>query len=459
MVATPSKEALKLFQDGCLALAVLESNGICMDVERINRTIDEVGVQIEDLTGELKTDEVWKTWKRRWGDKSNLSSRSQLASILFKEMGYESKHATKTGRDKVDVDALEGIDLPFVQKWIRVEKHKKLRSTYLVGIRREVCDGLLHPSFNLHLTRTYRGSCDSPNFQNIPIRDPEIGGMIRRCFIPRPGRVLVEVDYSALEFRIASCFWSDPAMIRYASDSTLDIHRDMAAECYKMPVEQVTKKPRFYAKNGFVFPELYGSYYCNVARELWNAIESAELTTADGVDLFKHLRRAGISELGACDSHDKPVKGTFEHHICQVEKRFNEKFPTWSRKKDEWLKLYQKRGWFRTMTGFVCAGVFSRNELYNYPVQGPAFHCLLWSLIQLVKQIKKRKMQTLVVGQIHDSILADVPEEELDDYLQMVKQIMTVDVRDHWAWIVAPLGVEAEVTRTNWFEKKAVEIK
>lgn len=247
-------------------------------------------------------------------------------------------------------------------------------------------------------------------------------------------------------------------MVEYASNPELDIHRDMASECFKMPVDQVTKKPRFYAKNGFVFPVLYGSYYCNVARELWSAIESAKLTTADGVDIFKHLRRVGISSLGSCDSRDKPVKGTFEHHICKVEKDFNEKFPTWSKRKEEWLKLYQKRGWFRTMTGFVCSGMFSRNELYNYPVQGPAFHCLLWSLTQLVKLIKKRNMATLVVGQIHDSILADVPEDELDEWLQLVKQVMTVDVRKYWPWIVTPLGVEAEVTRTNWFEKKAVDM-
>ena len=110
------------------------------------------------------------------------------------------------------------------------------------------------------------------------------------------------------------------------------------------------------------------------------------------------------------------------------------------------------------MTGFVCSGVFSRNQLYNLPVQGPAFHCLLWSLTQIVNRMKRDKMRSVVVGQIHDSIVADVHRDELDDYLQLVKQTMTVDVRKHWSWIVTPLIVEAEVAETNWYEKKAVEI-
>jgi DNA polymerase I-like protein with 3'-5' exonuclease and polymerase domains len=182
------------------------------------------------------------------------------------------------------------------------------------------------------------------------------------------------------------------------------------------------------------------------------------LETNQGVSLYQHLEEQGISELGACDSSIKPRKGTFEYHICEVEKEFNKKFPEWSTKKVKWLEQYRKRGWFQTMTGFVCAGVYSRNELYNYPVQGPAFHILLWSLIQLVKQLKKRKMKSLVVGQIHDSIVADVHRDELQEYLVMAKRIMTLDVREHFPWIVTPLGIEVEVAENNWFEKKAIEV-
>lgn len=458
MVPTATKDAHRLFREGSRALAIVETNGMRVDVDLMDRTIKEVGEKIAKLTAKLKTTEVWRIWKRRWGERSNLGSRSQLATVLFDVMGHEAKEKTETGRDRVDVKSLEKVDLPFVRHWVRVEKLKKLRSTYLVGIRREVVDGLLHPSFNLHLVRTYRSSCDSPNFQNIPIRDPEIGKLIRSCFVPRDGHVLVEIDYGALEFRIYSCWCGDKRMIEYASNSALDIHRDMAAECYLMSTKQVTKQARFYAKNQFVFPTLYGSYFCNTSRDLWGAIESANLETADGMPLYEHLSNQKIFERGRCNPKDSPEPHTFERHIQDVEKEFNKKFPEWSKWKDKWLEQYRKRGWFQTMTGFVCAGTYSRNELYNYPVQGPAFHCLLWSLTRLVQQLKTRKMKSLVVGQIHDSIVADVAKEELSDYLALAKQIMTIDVRKHWSWIVTPLVIEADVAEDNWFNKKPVEV-
>ncbi len=449
------RDAYRLFHEGCQALAVIESNGIRIDVDRLDRTIEETAEKIKGLKADLKKDEVWRIWRRRFGEKASLGSRQQLGKVLFDEMGHEAKSRTKKkGLAKVNEEVLTELDLDFTRNYRRMMKLDKLLGTYLKGLRSEVVDGLLHPVFNLHLARTFRSSSSNPNFQNVPIRDPEIGKLIRSCFIPRDGHVLVEVDFSALEFRVCACFWKCDAMGAYASDPTKDIHRDMAAECYML--DKVLKDVRFYAKNQFVFPELYGSYYVNCARNLWDAIDAGGLETAAGDPLKQHLFEEGIEELGECDSREKPKKGTFEKHIKKVEENFNEMFPQWSKRKHEWWKKYQERGRFRTMTGFECSGVMSRNDVYNYPIQGPAFHLLLWSLIRLVRQISKKKMKTKVVGQIHDSILADVPENELDDYLAMAKQIMTVDVRKHWKWVIVPLEIEAEVAKTNWYQKETV---
>jgi DNA polymerase I len=117
-----------------------------------------------------------------------------------------------------------------------------------------------------------------------------------------------------------------------------------------------------------------------------------------------------------------------------------------------------KRGGFKTLTGFWIEGVMGRNDVINYPVQGSAFHCLLWSLIRLQRELRWGKMRALIVGQIHDSIVADVPADELDDFLPLAKRIMTEEIRKHWKWIIVPLDIEAEVSESNWFEKKAVEI-
>ena len=452
-------DAYRLMHDGALALARVEEAGICVDVARLDETIRDVGERIEGLESEQKSDEVWSAWRRRFGAKANMGSRDQLTKVVYDELGHKPEGTTRLGkRAKADVESLSKIDLPFVRRFLEVEKLKKLRSTYLMGVLREVVNGLLHPSFNLHLVRTYRSSSDSPNFQNIPIRDEEVGAMIRRCFVPRPGHVLVEIDYKALEFRVCACHWRDEAMVRYASDPALDIHRDMAKELYLLDgrcSKDEMKRARFHAKNSFVFATLYGSYWRNTSRSLW---KNAVRLTAGGEPMQSWLEEQGIEGLGDQNSRKGSRPGTYGYHVESVERRFGERFPAWRDRKERWLELYRKRGWFKTMTGFVCSGVYSRNDLYNYPIQGPAFHCLLWSLIRLVRWLGKSGMRSRIVGQIHDSILADVHRDELADYVAEARRTMTEDIRSAWPWIITPLEVEVEVAEDNWFGKKVYEL-
>jgi len=441
-----TKDAYKLLHEGMLALARAEEVGMRIDVDLMDRTIEDTKVRIKDLNEALKDSEEWGMWRKRYGEKANLGSRTQLGKILFEVLNYTPLSKTKTGRGQVDVDCLSKIDTDFTRNYISAEKLKKLLSTYLVGIRREVCDGFLHPSFNLHLVRTYRSSSSNPNFQNIPIRDPEIGKLIRSCFVPRKGHTLVEIDYGALEFRICACFHRDKKMVDYACNPDLDIHRDMAAECYCLNKSQVTKQARFHAKNCFVFPTIYNSYYKNTARNLWNAIDESALKTVEGVSLRKHLKSKGIDFYN------------YEDHIKRVEEKFNKKFSTWSSHKETWWNNYIENGWFDLMTGFRMSGIYTRNQVANIPIQGPAFHCLLWSLIQMVKWLSKAKMKSHIIGQIHDSIVADVHNSELSDYLNKAKQVMTEGVREHWPWIITDLQIEAEASDVNWYEKKPIEI-
>jgi DNA polymerase-1 len=460
-------DGCRLMEEGCQALAVIEEAGMRIDMDRLDWTISETSQQIEQMMAEQKKDDVWRLWRRRFGEKASMGSRSQLAKILFSlekdgGLGFEHRGHTRLGKQaRMDEDVLEQIDHPFVKQFLKLEGLKKLRSTYLMGVRREVVDGLLHPSFNLHLVRTYRSSSDHPNFQNIPIRDKEIGKLIRSCFVPRPGHVLVESDYGSLEVRVSACYNHDPMLIEYINDPTKDMHRDMAAECYMIEPHEVSKEARFYAKNQFVFPEFYGSYFAQCAPNLWNAIGRYNLKTTDGQSLEDVLLAQGITSLGETFSHysgrieTKP--GTFMEHIRQVEEDFwGRRFKVYAKWKLDWFREYQRTGGFSMLTGFRVDGVYKRNDVINYPVQGSAFHCLLWSLIQLVKWLRRNRMKTVVVGQIHDSIVADVHEDELQDYLAMTRQIMLKDIRREWPWIIVPLEVEQEVAETNWFEKKKV---
>lgn len=471
---TPTlREAYDLLHSGAAALSQVEANGIRVDVKYLYRTIRETEGRIGKLEGELKGDEVYRTWRQRFGDRAKLGSREQLATVLFDVLGLpspgyteRSKQAGVKQRYRSDVEILSKVKLPFVRKFIELEKLRKVRGTYLEGIRRELVEGFIHPSFNLHLVQTYRSSSSDPNFQNLPIRDPVQGEIIRRCFIPRKGHLLVEVDFSGIEVRVAACYNKDPVLIKYIEDPTTDMHRDMAMELFLLGKEQVDKKTtRDWAKNRFVFPQFYGSVYFQCAPHLWevvwsqvrssdNRVSRVKLPDED-ITILKHLRRNGIVALGDCDPQGEPEPGTFVYHVREVERKFwGERFQVYTDWKNRWYNDYLKKGWFDLFTGFRCSGVYKRNEVLNYPIQGDASLCKLWSLIRLQKYLNKHRMKTKIIGEIHDSILADCPENEIHNYLSAAKRIMTVSLPKAWPWIIVPLDVEAEVAGTNWYEKK-----
>lgn len=453
-----TKDAYRLLHRGTLALSRAESAGIRVDVPYLESTLKNVTKQIQDSSRQLQNDEVWRTWRKRFGDKSNLTSRPQLAEVVFKCLGYPSVEKTEKGKDSTEPKAFRHVPLPFVKQYFRLAKLQKIKSTYLEGILAEVCDGYLHPSFSLHTTTSYRSSSQNPNFQNMPIRDREFGAMIRRAFIPRPGRRLVEVDFSGIEVKIAYCCHLDPTMRKYLLDPKSDMHADTAADLFMLPRDQIEKRPtRDWAKNRFVFPQFYGSVYFQCAPHLWEGIESEakDYRLPNGKLLTEHLKEKGVRELGACDPKRKPKPGTFEYHVREVERSFWERrFPIFTQWKERSYRDYCGRGWLDLKTGFRCEGVFKKNQVLNLPVQGPAFHCLLESFIQISDDIKERKMRSRLIGQIHDSALGDVPEREVQDYLSLAHEVMTKRIQRQWDWIVIPLETESEVCDGPWSEKR-----
>ncbi len=456
-----TNKGYKLLHDGCIALSQVEANGIKIDTKYVNKAIANTDRKIKRLTARMKEDKIFKLWRKQFGRKTNMGSGEQLGKILFSVLGFPCPARTKTKKPKVDVTTLSGIDLDFVRDFTQLGKLKKARTTYLQGILRETVDGFIHPFFNLNLVQTFRGSSDHPNFHNQPIKDPQIKKLVRRAFIARPNHRIVETDYSGAEICCATCYHKDPRMIAYIKDETKDLHRDMAMKCYMIPKEQVSWDARDTGKNMFVFPQFYGDYYIHCARSMWEALIHRHIKTTDGLSIIKHLKRMGIKSLGECDPDSDPLPGTFEKHVRGVEDKFwGEWFKVYGRWKEDWYYAYLKKGYFDTLTGFRIEGLYRRNEVINYPVQGSAFHWLLWSLIRIQKLLKKYKMRSLLVGQIHDSIVADVHKKEVRDYLSIVNQVMTIDVRKHWKWIIVPLSIEAEAAPVggSWYEKEEVKI-
>lgn len=456
------QEGYQLLHEGVQALSVVEHNGIRIDMPKMARTKEELGGKIRELRTQLEDSKVWRVWKRRYGAKSNLTSAVQLGDVLFGMLKFPVVQRTASGRPATDEVALQSIDDPWVRSYNRFKKYDKALGTFLRGIEKEVVGDRLHPVFNLHLVRTYRSSSDSPNFQNFPVRDKEIAKLIRSHFIPSQHCVLVENDFKGIEVSVSACYHHDQNFISYITTPGKDMHRDMAAQIYMLKPEEVSKDARYGAKNKFVFPQFYGDYYVACAKNLWDWIFKGKLTGPNGIPLQEHLAAKGIRRLGSCDPEQEPKKGTFEKHLQEVEDDFwNRRFMAYGQWRRDWYRSYLDKGYFDLHTGFRVHGSFKRNAVTNYPVQGSAFHCLLWTLTQVNKKLKKYKMRSLVVGQIHDSLIGDVRIDELRQYLEIVEETATVRLRKHFEWLVVPLEIEYEIAPSDgsWHDKKEVKFK
>jgi len=475
-----------LLHNGAIELAQLERNGVRVNLPYLEKTLTESKARIRELEEGMKKDPVWKTWVKRHGQNAKITAPQQLGDILYKDMGYTPTAWTaKTAhmleherRPKVDRAALEKIELPFVQDWLQAAKLRKAKG-FLESIQRETIEGWFHPMFNLHLASTFRSSSGrdkeedlserDTNFQNFPIRDGEMAELVRTCFIADDDDFAIgEFDYGVLEVRVGYCYHKDPTMKTYLLDPTTDMHRDTSMDCFILTRKELGgtakgmgKQIRYVAKNQMVFPQFYGSYFKQCAPAMWESIDKYKMTTADGTPLKKHLRRHGIKGLGTCIHGEDPESGTFEAHIQEVERKmWGERFVRYAQWKKEWWEEYQRRGWFKTKTGFRVEGIFRRNYVINNPVQGSAFHCDLQALIWIGQWLRKHKMKTKLFGQIHDSILARIHKKEMDDVLHACKYYMTELLPKRWDWIVIPLQIEAEVSPFggSWHAKRKVAI-
>jgi DNA polymerase I-like protein with 3'-5' exonuclease and polymerase domains len=306
-------------------------------------------------------------------------------------------------------------------------------------------------------------SSDHPNFQNIPKRDEELMQICRKALYPRPGHQLLEIDYSGLEVRIAACYHKDTTMLAYINDPKSDMHTDMAKQIFKMPKFDRSIPShdilRYAAKNGFVFPEFYGDYYKNCAISLactWGKLPQGKWKYGDGMvldygTLGNHLIDNGIKSLDAFIEHVKKIETDF----------WERRFPEYAEWKDRWYNAYRKNGYIDLLTGFRCSGIMGRNDCINYPVQGAAFHCLLWSFIRLDELLSSEKLDSHLVGQIHDSILIDVSPDELEYVAEMAHKITCFELPEVWKWIITSLDIEMEVCGVDesWAEKKKYEFK
>lgn len=452
-------EAYQLFHEGILAFARAEQQGFRVDLEYIEGKKQHLTRRMERLEQKFKVTNLFKHWEHSQRGKVNINSNAQLAHFLYEVKKLKVEKETISGQGSTDDESLKQLGLPELDLLLELRKLRKVRDTYLDAFLREQVAGYIHPFFNLHLVRTFRSSSDSPNFQNIPKRDEESMQIVRQALFPRPGHQLMEMDFSGLEVRIAACYHKDSNMLRYIKDPKSDMHSDMTKQIFILDKfdKSVHNQLRQAVKNGFVFPEFYGDYYVHCAPNMaygWCKLpQQGPWTAQDGIiigdkPIGAHMVSKGIASMKA-----------FERHIQKIEEDFwGNRFAEYAEWKKRWWTMYQKYGYLDLYTGFRCSGTMSRNDAINYPVQGAAFHCNLWTFIQMDKRMREENWDTKLIGQIHDSIILDVNPKELEHVIQVAYEITCEALPKAWQWIIVPLEIEIETAPIDgsWNEKQKI---
>jgi DNA polymerase-1 len=442
-------KAYWFFHDGLLALADMEQNGIRVDVEDCETKKRELANRIDQLSNEVRESEFGREWQRFIGPaRFNVNSSDQLSKFLYQYKKIQPVKTTGSGRGSTDDEALRELGISELDKILEIRKLKKIREAYLDLYLREQVNGIIHPFFHLHTTRTFRSSSEAPNFQNIPKRDKELMQICRRALIPRPGNQFLSMDFSGIEVRIACVYTQDSKLI----DDVIagDMHRDMAIELFMLdsldkhhPDESILRQA---AKNSFVFPEFYGDYYANCARNLIKWATMAKLK--DGTPALIHLKNKGLVKLGR--KGELISFDNFIEHVRKVEDSFwNERYRQYTLWKDKIWRFYVRHGYIELLTGFRCSGLMDRKQVTNYPIQGTAFHCLLWVLIEFNKKLKQNKMKSMLVSQVHDELVVECPPDEVTWCARELKDLAEDKLVKNWSWINVPLKVEFELAGVN----------
>ena len=300
--------------------------------------------------------------------------------------------------------------------------------------------------------------------QNTPKRDKQANRAVRSGMVPEDGCVLVEGDFSGAEIVTSCTYHLDPTFIKYQMDDNADMHRDAAARIWM--AENIVSKPvRQAIKSGFTFSQFYGSYYVSCAIKMWEEMLDMELT--NGVKLRDHIAELDLLDFVFSDGttlkgklskelaakniriEDLTLYERFEFRVRAFEQQFwNEWFPIYTKWKKEIFESYLKNGYIETHFGFRFRGYMDRKQAANYPIQGTSFHMLLYSLIKLDAELKIRGMRTKLVGQIHDSIIAQVPVDELDQYCEIFTGIVD-NLQNELPWLCIPMRAEIEVSKTR----------
>lgn len=392
-------------------LAAMEQNGVYVNRAHLAEKTEEVADRLQTIEQSIY---------EMAGHTFNLNSPKQLGTVLFEELNLPVRKKTKTGYS-TNAEVLESLRLehPIVEQILAYRLWSKLKSTYLDGITGLIRTdtGRVHTSFNQTVTATGRLSSSDPNLQNIPVRTEE-GRMIRALFEPGEGYdYLLSADYSQIELRLLAHMSGDENFID-AFKRGQDIHARTAAEVFGIPLEEVTPELRRHAK-AVNFGIVYGISDFGLARNL-------------------HISR---KEAGDYIS------------------RYFERYPGVRAFMDKVVAEAHETGYVTTMFGRrrELPAIKSRNfnqrmlaerMAMNTPIQGTAADVIKLAMIAAYHKLKEAGVKSRILLQVHDELVLEVVESELDVVQAILRESM-----EHVVALSVPLIIDIHWGR-NWAEAK-----
>ena len=388
-------------------LGDMEHGGVLVDAQLLQ-------IQSEELAQALATLEQ-RAYELA-GAPFNLGSPKQIQHILFEQLGIPVVKKTPTGQPSTSEEVLAelALDYPLPKVILEHRGFSKLKSTYVDRLPEQIDPhtGRVHTSYHQAVTVTGRLSSSDPNLQNIPIRTPE-GRRIRQAFIAPPGYQLLAADYSQIELRIMAHLSGDTRLCE-AFANGLDVHRATAAEVFSVPVTAVSTEQRRSAK-AINFGLIYGMSAFGLARQLGLERGDAQkyidlyFQRYPGVKIYMDAIRAQAHEIGYVET----VFGR-RLHLPDINS------------KNAALRQYAER------------------TAINAPMQGTAADIIKRAMLSTAAWIKRSASGIKMIMQVHDELVFEVPEGQIDTARLHIPQIMAAA-----ASLAVPLVVDCGVG-ANW---------
>ena len=399
-------------------LADMEEAGILLDLDLFKTFSQELSAQVRQLSEETY---------RLAGEEFNLNSTQQLSQILFEKLMLtppDRSRKTSSGNYSTSAAVLETMrgQHPIVDTILEYRELAKLQTTYVDALPSQVNPrtGRVHTTFNQTGTVTGRIASQNPNLQNIPIRT-EQGRRVRQGFIAAPGQKLLAVDYSQIELRIVAHLAQDEAMM-HAFHQGQDIHAATAAAITDVPLSEVTKQQRRHAK-AVNFGLIYGMSPFGLTR-------TTDLTLAEAENFIREYFKEFPNVKKWLDN--TRLKASQQGYVETLlgRKRY---FPALAAGTNYTIRQREER------------------EAINAPVQGTAADIIKLAMIRLPDALKQAGSKTRMLLQVHDELIFEVPEAEIEPATKLVKEVMES------AYVLSvPLITEARIGE-NWGELTVVD--